>query len=159
MIYIMENEIKIDNNTHNNIAKKIELINALLKDVNLRTSKYYKRYKKYRRINKICKGFITGLNALSVSSIILMLNPIIPAFMFIALISTSISGIMQAILQSIEIDVIIQNDHTSFLQYSDLYRSTNNVLIRNNLRSVDYDNLLVIINDKLGLIEDASNLI
>lgn len=142
-----------------NIQNKKNTIEKLLKDINFKSMKYYKRYKKLKKITKILKGLITALNAVSVSSIILMLNPISPVFMFTALVSSSISGIIQAVISSIEIENMYNSDNTSYLQYTDLFRNINNILLKNNLSSNDFDNLLVSINEKLGLIEDKSNAI
>lgn len=148
-----------DKEYHSNTIIKKKVIESMLLDIHCKSIKYYKRSKQTKNILKILNGITTGLNTISVSSLILMLNPIFPVFMIVALTSTSLSGVVQAILASLDIVNRIHSDNTSYLQYTDLHRNIKNILLRNNMSSTDYDDLLISINDKLGLIEDSSHAI
>lgn len=149
----------MEETVNDNSELKKKLIRSILKKMKKKEMKYYKRFKKMRKINRCLKSVINGLNALSVCSLILMFSPISPVFLIIALSSTSLSGVSNAVISASDLERRITTDQTSYLQYADLYRSIDNMLLVNHLSSTDLDNELKTINEKLGLIEDSSNAI
>ena len=104
----------------------------------------------------ISKTAINGLNAVSVSSLILTFTPVSPVAVVVALSTTTLSSISSAVLQTFELEHKIQTHNTSYLQYSDIYREYSAKLKRNHLSSDDYDDMLSELNARLGLIEDSS---
>ena len=140
----------------NNYKGKIDLIKNILENVKIRRKGHYKKFCKFKKINTFMKGFINGLNAVSVCSIILSLSPASPIVMIIALTSTTISSVSSAVLSSIDIENKIHSHNTSNLQYNDLYRDISARLLRNGMSSQDLDYLLGEINTRISLIEDSS---
>ncbi len=142
--------------TPNNYNGKVELIRHILEDVKKRKNTHYKRFGKLKKINTFFKSFINGLNAISVSAIVLSLTPITPIASFIALSTTSISAVTSAVISSIDLESKTHSHNTSNLQYNDLYRDISARLLRNGMSSGDLDNLLSEINTRMSLIEDNS---
>lgn len=139
-----------------NYTIKINMIKDILKDIEYRKRKHYKKYSKYKKINTIIKSGINACNAVSVCSLVLSFTPMSPAVLIIALSATTCSGISSAILNAIELDHKIQSHNTSYLQYTDIHRDLSTRVRRNGLSSQDLDVLLSEINNRLGLIEDQS---
>ena len=148
-------EIKIDELHHpkTNYDIKKELIRDELKKIKERKLKQYNRYKKLKSFNITSKTIINLLNAVSVSSIIVSYS-YLPFSTIIALSSTAISSLLSVLLSSYEMDNKITVHHTTSLQLSDLYRTINLRILRNNLSSDDLDEIILDVNDRLALIED-----
>mgnify|MGYP001626869460 CR=1 FL=1 len=139
-----------------NYTIKTNMIKDILKDVDKRKVKHYKKYSKYRKINTITKSCINACNAISVCSMILTFTPVSPAVLIVALSATTCSGVSSAVLNAFELDHKIHSHNTSYLQYTDIHRDISARIRRNNLTSEDLDILLTEINSRLGLIEDQS---
>lgn len=139
-----------------NYTIKTNMIKDILKDVDKRKNKHYKKYSKFKKINTISKSFINACNAVSVCSMILTFTPVSPAVLIVALSATTCSGVSSAVLNAIELDHKIHSHNTSYLQYTDIHRDISARIRRNNLTSEDLDILLTEINSRLGLIEDQS---
>lgn len=153
----MNEEVKLNiNETPNNYLGKIEMIKCILKDVKKRKNKHYKQFGKYKKINTFTKGLINSLNAISVCSMVLTFTPVSRTILIVALSATSISGISSAVHSSTDIEGKVYSHSTSYLQYTDLYRDVSARLLRNGMSSLDLDNLLNEINNRMGLIEDVS---
>lgn len=145
--------------TPNNYMGKVELIRHILEDVKKRKNTHYKKFGKLKKINTFIKSFVNGLNAISVSSLVLSLTPATPVASIIALTATTISAITSAISSSIDLEHKIHSHNTSNLQYNDLYRDISARLLRNGMSSEDLDNLLTEINTRMSLIEDSGEYI
>jgi len=145
-----------NSNNQDNYTIKMNMIKDILKDVNVRKKKHYKKYSKYKKINTLSKSCINTLNAVSVCSMILTFTPVSPAVMIVALSATTCSGVGSAVLGSFDLEHKIQSHNTSYLQYTDIYRDISARIRRNHLTSEDLDILLTEINSRLGLIEDQS---
>lgn len=139
-----------------NYENKKKSLKQSLKGIKNKKNKHYNKFRKFKRWNMIIKAIINGLNAISVSSIVISLSPASPVMIIIALTSTSLSGVITATTNAIGIDDKVNSHHTSYQQYGDLYRDINARLLRNGLSSEDLDNLLSDLNTRLSLIEDNS---
>lgn len=139
-----------------NYADKVKLAKTLMDDVRRRKMVHYKMFGTYKKINTGIKGLIHTLNAMSVCSIVVAFTPESPGTMIVALTSTSISGVISAVSTAVDIEGKIHSHNTSYLQYTDLHRDVSARLLRNGMSSNDLDCLLSEINDRMGLIEDAS---
>ena len=148
LIFVEKRDLD-ENNKREIISKKIELIGTLIKDIEVKKNKYYKRFKKLKRRTILSNMFINGLNGISICSLVLALTPMSIAFSIIALTTTSISGLINALVTSSNIESKYHSDNTSYLQYTDLFRSTSSILLKNHLESMDYDRLLVSLNEKM----------
>ena len=132
------------------------MIRSILDDVKKRKAEHYKQFGKFKKINIFTKSLINALNAVSVCSIVLTLTPISPVILIVALTATSISGITSAVNSALDIEGKVHSHHTSYLQYTDIYRDVSARLLRNGMSSADLDTLLTEINARMGLIEDLS---
>ena len=152
---ITEVEVKLIE-TPDNYNDKKKLIKDILDDVKRRKKEHYKQFGKYKSINTFIKSLVNGLNAVSVCSMVLTFTPSSPVFLIVALSCTSLSAISSAVHSSTDVEGKVHSHNTSYLQYTDLYRDVSARLLRNNLSSLDLDNLLSEINARIGLIEDNS---
>jgi len=142
--------------TPDNYQGKIKLIQSILDDVKNKKQAHYKYFARYKKINTFIKSVVNSLNAVSVCSMVLAFTPISPAVMIVALSATSISGVTSAVHSSTDIEGKVHSHNTSYLQYTDIYRDVSARLLRNGMSSQDLDNLLSEMNNRLGLVEDAS---
>lgn len=138
-----------------NFTKKKIMVNNLLKLIKKKQDINYKKWRQLKKINTIIRPSLTALNALSVSSLILSISPLSPIFIILALSFSTTSAVGFAIMDAVRIDMKISNYHMSYLQFSDLYRTTNIIIKKNHMTSNDYDLLLNELNTKIGLIEDS----
>lgn len=139
-----------------NYQRKIELIEAHLKEAKSRKTLHYSLYSKYKKWNTFIDMFINLLNAASVSSLVLNFAPKDEIITILSLSFTSVSAFISATKTSFDVSAKYHSHQTSFLQYVDLYRDVSARLQRNGLSSKDLDILLSEINSRLGLIEDNS---
>ena len=102
----------------NNYNGKVELIKHILENVKIRRKGHYKKFCKFKKINTFMKGFINGLNAVSVCSIVLALSPASPIVMIVGLSTTTISGISSAITSSFAYDASYSSEASSTASYS-----------------------------------------
>lgn len=140
-------------------SAKLDRIDILLHDVKYKSKQHYKQYKKLRRFSNVLKIASNVLNTISVSSLVLMLSPISPVFIGVALVSTSISGVLSMILLSSNCDNKSSHHNTSSQQYRDLHRNIKQIILKNHLSNADLDALIIEINTSLSLIEDSSEII
>ena len=138
-----------------NYRLKSRLIKHDLKNIKSRKCKHYKRFTKLKKICTIVKTIINLFNSISVCSLVLSFQTH-DIVIILALTSTSLSSLLSAVLQTTELENKIHSHHTSYLQYSDVYREINARLKRNGLSSNDLDVMLSELNTRLGLIEDGS---
>lgn len=138
----------------NHKEEKISLVKSILKNLSAKKDKHYKKFKKFKKITTFFKCAINGLNAVSVSSLVITLsgNPIT---LVIGLVATSLSTIGSAILTGADFEGRYRSHQVSFLQYQDINRDINGRLLRNNLTSLDLDVILTELNNRIGLIEDS----
>ena len=114
----------------------------------------YKKWKKLKRVKSIVRPLLNGLNTISITSIVISISPLAPVMVFVALASSSVAAIGNVVTNSYELERKIQSYHQSYLQYSNLHRTTSAVLKRNNLSSTQYDDILEDINNQMSLILD-----
>ena len=133
---------------------KISMMREILSDIKLRQKKHSIISKRFKNINTFMKAIINGLNAVSITSLVISLTN--PFTLIISIITTSISSVGTAILSAIDIDSKFHIHNMSQLQYIDLYRDINARLVKNHLSSIDLDILLSELNNRLSLVEDSS---
>ena len=132
---------------------KIKIFKEILEKIKDKKNKHYRNYKRYKRINNFLKISVNILNASSVCSLIISYMGLTPVLL-VSLSLTSISSILTAFSSSFEIDFKISSHNNSYLQYSEIYRHYNQILIKNGLSTGDIDIYLNELNEKLNLIED-----
>ena len=139
-----------------NFKQKIKMLRETLDDIKKNKQKHYIKFKRLKRHCTFIKTSVNGLNAVSVCSIVLSLDPTSPVSVIIALSSTTISGIISAVSSAFEFEHKVHSHQTSYLQYSDVYRDFSAHIHRNGLSSSDLDKILGDLNSRLSLIEDSS---
>ena len=139
-----------------NYSTKMKLIKDSLNDIKERKKSHSALHNKYRKMNTVVKGFVNTLNAVSVCSMVLTFTPISDMIMLSALASTSVSSVLSAMTSAIDLEEKISSHNTSCLQYNDIYRETQALVLRNGLSSTDLDVLISQMNEKISLIEDRS---
>ena len=133
---------------------KIKIFKDILNNIKNVSYKHYKKHKKLKKINTILKVIVNVLNAGSICSLVISYMGLSPVIL-ISLSFTSMSSLLTAFLSSFEIDYKINSHNNSYLQYSEIYRHYNQLLIKNGLSSGDIDILLNEMNEKLNLIQDT----
>lgn len=94
-------------------------------------------------------------NAITLCSIILnYMNT--PIAIIISLVFSSLSTLIDAGYRTFEVPSKITSSQTSWLQLLDLYNTYNNKLLKNNLSSDEYENMLNDLNTRTGMIFDSS---
>ena len=144
----------MDNYSHKT-KKKINLINELINKIKGRKIKHKKKHRKLKKINTILNITIHGLNAVSVSAIVISFSGF-PPIVILSLITSSLATIIGVSKEAYGFDHKIQSHNTAYLQYQDLELTTQNKILRNNMSADDYTILLDDINAKLGLISDSA---
>ena len=139
-----------------NYKQKIKMIREILGEIKKNKQKHYMRFRKMKQHSTLIKTSVNGLNAVSVCSIVLSLDPTSPVSVIIALSSTTLSGIITAVSSAFEFEHKVHSHQTSYLQYSDVYREVSAHIHRNGLSSSDLDKILGDLNSRLSLIEDSS---
>ena len=139
-----------------NIEQKKHMIRRLLKQIYIKKKAHYNLFKKYKRYSTLSSTLVNCLGACSVSSIIVSMSGN-KAALIVSLSCTSVSSIINVIASSMGFDERYHSHQTTHLQYSDLFRDTNNRLLRNHLSSEDLDCMLSDLNNRLGLVEDVSS--
>lgn len=140
----------------NNYDTKMLLIKDTLKDLKYRKQRHSILHNKYRKMNTIIKMVVNALNAVSVCSMVLTFTPISNMILLGALSATSTSSVLSAVSSATDLDEKISSHNTSCLQYNDIYRETQALVLRNGLSSQDLDVLISQMNEKISLIEDRS---
>lgn len=140
----------------NNYNTKVLLIKDTLADIKFRKQRHSSLHNKYRKINTMIKMVVNALNAVSVCSMVLTFTPISDMILLGALSSTSASSILSALSSATDLDEKISSHNTSCLQYNDIFRETQALVLRNGLSSHDLDVLIAQMNEKISLIEDRS---
>ena len=139
-----------------NYQSKTSILKQLLEDIKRKKEKHYFKFRRLRLVNMVIKAVVNGLNAVSVSSIVMSFQPIHQVVLIVALTSTSISGILSAVTNAVDFDGRVSSHQTSYQQYGDIHRDISSRLLRNGLSSEDLDMLLCDLNVRLGLVEDTS---
>jgi hypothetical protein len=121
-----------------------------------RKTAHYSRYASLKKWSGCLKATITGSNAISVCSLVVSLLPNNPSSAIIALVATSTSTIISAVITAYELETKIHSHKTSYLQYQDVLRDMWARLYRNGLTSDDLDGMLAELNARLGLVDDSS---
>lgn len=145
----------MDDYSSRNYRLKSKLIKNDLKNIKSKKGIHYKKFSKLKKVCTIVKTIINLFNSISVCSLVLSFQTS-DIVIILALTSTSLSSLLSAVLQTTELDNKIHSHHTSYLQYSDVYREVNARLKKNGLSSNDLDIMLSEMNTRLGLIEDNS---
>lgn len=142
--------------TRSNKYIKVQMLQSILKDVLVRKTAHYSRYASLKKWSGCLKATITGSNAISVCSLVVSLVPDSPTSVIIALVATSTSAILSAVITAYELENKIHSHKTSYLQYQDVQRDMWARLYRNGLSSDDLDGMLAELNARLGLVDDSS---
>lgn len=137
------------------IKDKLKHINNLLFEIDDRKNKQYINYIKKKKIDNATKIIISILNSISISSLISGFSGLLP-FTIVSLVSSSLSALLFAAINSYNLSDKISKYNNSYQQYGDLHRWIAGVIKKNHLESNDYDELINNINEKLSLIEDSS---
>jgi len=135
---------------------KKDMIRKYLKQIKVKKKVHYNLFKKFKRYSTLSSTLVNCLNTCSVSSIILSMSGNKVA-LIVSLSCTSVSSIISVVASSMGFDERYHSHQTTHLQYSDLFRDTNNRLVRNHLSSEDLDGMLSDLSNSLGLIEDVSS--
>ena len=134
---------------------KVAMLQDILQDIMQRKSKHYSKYSTLKKWSGFLKAAITGTNAVSVCSLVLSLSPDSQG-VIIALVTTSTSAIISAVITAYELETKIHSHKTSYLQYQDVHRDMCARLYRNGLTSADLDGMLAEMNARIGLVDDNS---
>jgi hypothetical protein len=153
LIFDIKDDVKT---SKDNYDIKMNLIKDSLSDIKQRKQRHSDLHSKYRKMNTIVKGFVNTLNAVSVCSMVLTFTPISDMIMLSALASTSVSSVLSAMTSAMDLEEKISSHNTSYLQYNDIYRETQALVLRNGLSSSDLDVVIDQLNGKMSLIEDRS---
>lgn len=134
---------------------KIQLIKESLEDIKLKKQKHSTQYKQYKKTNTIFKTIVNILNTLSVSSMVLNFMDSNEGIMVIALVASTISAVISALAQSLEVENKAVSHNSSYLQYSDIYRDVNARMLRNGLSSKDLDDIITDLNSRIAVVMDS----
>lgn len=139
----------------NNYKTKKNLIRLRLKHIKSKSNKFYKKYKKLKKRNTIINVVIATLNATSITTLSIGLTTF-PPLLLVSLASTSTSSVLSGMTSVLRLENKISLCYTAFLQLSDLFNEYSNKLFINGVSSTDLDGMLSNLNQKLGLILDAT---
>lgn len=133
---------------------KIKIFKEILENIKKKKDKHYKKYKKLKCINNFLKVGVNILNAGSICSLVISYMGMTPVIV-ISLSLTSLSTLITAGMNSYDIDYKIQSHNNSYLQFSEIYRHYQSILIKNGLTSKQVDEYLTEMNEKINLVMDT----
>ena len=133
---------------------KIKVFKEILANIKKKKDKHYKKYKKLKCINNFLKVGVNILNAGSICSLVITFMGMTPVIV-ISLSLTSLSTLITAGMNSYDIDYKIQSHNNSYLQFSEIYRHYQSILIKNGLTSKQLDEYLTEMNEKINLVMDT----
>lgn len=141
------------------LEEKKQMIEILIKEICKRRDKHRKVFLKLKKINSFAKVLMNVSSAISVSSLVISLTPLSPVFLIVSLVSTSIGSVTLAIVTGYQLSQKLENHARSHLLYSDLIRDYSAKLRRNHLTSVEYDDILDELNNRINLIESSEEIL
>ena len=94
--------------SEDNYQNKTSILKQLLKDIKRKKEKHYFKFRRLRLVNMVIKAVVNGLNAISVSSIVMSFQPIHQIVLIIALTSTSISRIIRVFKKKLNFYIILK---------------------------------------------------
>lgn len=133
---------------------KIKVFKEILANIKKKKDKHYKKYKKLKCINNFLKVGVNILNAGSICSLVITFMGLTPVIV-ISLSFTSLSTLITAGINSYDVDYKIQSHNNSYLQFSEIYRYYQSILIKNGLTSKQVDEYLNEMNEKINLVMDT----
>ena len=133
---------------------KITVFKDILANLKKKKDKHYNKYKKLKCINNFLKVGVNILNAGSICALVITYMGLTPVIV-LSLSLTSLSSLIIAGMNSYDIDYKIQSHNNSYLQYSEIYRHYQSVLIKNGLTSKQLDEYLNEMNEKINLVMDT----
>ena len=141
------------------LEEKKQMIEILIKEICGRRDKHRKVFLKLKKRNSFAKVLVNVCSAVSVSSLVISLTPLSPIFLIVSLVSTSIGSVTMAITTGYKLSDKLEDHNRSFLLYSDLIRDYSAKLRRNHLTSIEYDDILDELNNRINLIESCEQIV
>ncbi len=141
--------------TKSQTLKKIKMINHQLKKIKKMEHTHYKNFKKFKKIITRCKVAVNVLNAITVSSVVLSFSGAIP-ILVVTIVSSTLSGLIQVVTDSVDYQDKMHTSQTTYLQLLDIY---NVYKLKVMSKDPDYDDILLELNSKLGIVLDSAEAI
>ena len=141
------------------LEEKRQMIEILIKEICKRRDKHRKVFIKLKKRNSFAKVLMNVCSAISVSSLVISMTPLSPVFLIVSLVSTSIGSLSLAAVTGYQLSQKLENHARSHLLYSDLIRDYSAKLRRNHLTSVEYDDILDELNNRINLIESCEEIV
>lgn len=138
-------------------SERIEYKKNALKNIlnNIIEKKKYnfQNYKKFKKINSLCKITFTCLNGLTIAALIAGLA--IPPILIGCGISSGLAFILNSCYEAANINDKMNKYDITTRQYDEIIREVNIILIYNNLKPEQIDEIIENINQKISMIADT----
>lgn len=141
-------------NTNVNRSKKLMLINHQMKRIKEMKKVHFKKFQTLKKFDVIFKSIVNMLNTISVTGLVLNFTGT-PFSLYVSTTTSTLSAIMTAVLSVASLESKYHSHQTSYLQFIDLYDTTNVELVKDNLTSSRLDTLLEQLNTRINLILDT----